>query len=239
VVLLGEIGLSIIPLWFAPRFDLTTINLGCGAPAGISMPLLVLGPLIALAVGGLTHLLIPRMGDHPAALAVVGMAAYFTAIVHAPLTGIVLIVEITNNYGQMLPLLAVCFSAHLIAEAMSDRPNYEALLDRDIRCSGITPEWQGTLVLDFMVQPDSPFDGKFIKGLGLPPGRILVTRRQGFREFVPTASTQLEAGDRIAAVVSPQARAGIPLLWDGGERVHASHRHETSPPAASSPSQCP
>jgi Voltage gated chloride channel/TrkA-C domain len=237
VVLVGGIGLSIIPLWFVLRFGLTMISYDCGAPGGIFTPLLVLGALIGLAVGDLTHLLMPRVGDHPAAFAVVGMAAYFPAIVRAPLTGIVLIVEMTNNYEQMLALLVACFSAHLIAEAMGDRPIYEALLDRDIRRSGNSPELQGMLVLDLIVQPGSPFDGKRVKELELPPGCILVTRRQGLRESAPTAGTRLEAGDRITAVVSSQASAGIPLLWDGCESVHASHRSGTSPPAADSPSQ--
>jgi chloride channel protein, CIC family len=236
-VLAGGVGLSIIPFWFVLRFGLTMISYGCGAPGGIFTPLLVLGALIGLAVGDLTHRLIPGMGDHPAAFAVVGMAAYFAAIVRAPLTGIVLIVEMTNNYEQMLALLVACFSAHLVADAMGDRPIYEALLDRDIRRSGDAPELQGTLVLDLIVQPDSRFEGKLVKELGLPPGCILVMRRQGLRESVLTASTRLEAGDRITAVVAPQASAAIPLLWEGCESAHASRRSEKHPGAPNSPSQ--
>jgi CIC family chloride channel protein len=199
--------------------------------------LLVLGALIGLAVGDLTNLLMPATVNHPEAFAVVGMAAYFAAIVRAPLTGIVLIVEMTNNYQQMLPLLVACFSAHLVADAMGDRPIYEALLDRDLRRSDSAHELQGTLVLELIVQPDSPFAGKRVKELGLPPGCILVTRRQGLREVVPTGNTRLEGGDRITAVVSPQASAAIPLLWDGCESVHTSHRSETSAGAPDSQSQ--
>ncbi|MGH8070776.1 MAG: H(+)/Cl(-) exchange transporter ClcA [Candidatus Entotheonellia bacterium] len=236
-VLEGGIGLSIILLWFVLRFGLTMISYRCGAPGGIFTPLLVLGALIGLAVGNLTHLLLPGMVDHPEAFAVVGMAAYFAAIVRAPLTGIVLIVEMTNNYQQMLPLLVACFSAHLVADAMGDRPIYEALLDRDLRRSGTAEELQGTLVLELIVQADSPFEGKRVKELGLPPGCILVTRRQGLREAVPTANTRLEAGDRITAVVSPQASAAIPLLWDGCESAKASRRSEKSPRSPDAASQ--
>jgi CIC family chloride channel protein len=137
----------------------------------------------------------------------------------------------------MLALLVACFSADLIAEAMGDLPIYEVLLDCDIRRSGITPESQGTLVLDLVVQPGSPFDGKRVKELGLPAGCILVMWRQGLRESVSTASTQLETGNWITAVVSLQASAAIRLLWEGCERVHTSHRSQASPGAADSPSQ--
>ena len=57
------------------------------------------------------------------------MAAYFTAIVRAPLTGIVLIVEMTGNYAQMLPLLVACFCAYIVAEGMREMPIYENLLE--------------------------------------------------------------------------------------------------------------
>jgi CIC family chloride channel protein len=235
--LIGRMELSIIPLWFMVRFGLTIVSYGCGAPGGIFTPLLVLGAFIGLAVGDLTNLLMPATVDHPEAFAVVGMAAYFAAIVRAPLTGIVLIVEMTNNYQQMLPLLVACFSAHLVADVMGDRPIYEALLDRDLRRSGTVDELQGTLILELIVQPDSRFEGKRVKELGLPPGCILVTRRQGLRESVPTANTRLEGGDRITAIVSPQASAAIPLLWEGCESVHASRRSAQPPSASHSPSE--
>ncbi len=54
------------------------------------------------------------------------MAAYFAAIVRAPLTGIMLIIEMTGNYSQMLPLLVACFCAYAVAEFLKDLPIYEA-----------------------------------------------------------------------------------------------------------------
>lgn len=90
-LLAGRIALLHIPLWFLLRFGMTMVSYGCGAPGGIFAPLLVLGALLGLAVGELAHLVFPGTITHPAAFAVVGMAAYFAAIVRAPLTGIVLI----------------------------------------------------------------------------------------------------------------------------------------------------
>jgi chloride channel protein, CIC family len=108
VVLKGHMPLASIPWWFLLRFGLTMLSYGCGAPGGIFAPLLVSGALLGLGVGQLAHL--PGAGVHPETL-VVGMAAYFAAIVRAPLTGIVLIAEMTNSYAQRLPLLVACFAA--------------------------------------------------------------------------------------------------------------------------------
>lgn len=223
-VLEARLALAALPFWFLLRFALTMISYGCGAPGGIFTPLLVLGAVLGLAVGDVANLILPTTIDHPAAFAVVGMAAYFSAIVRAPLTGIVLIVEMTNNYQQMLALLVACFSAHLVAEALGDRPIYEALLERDLRRGGPTPELRETLVLDLIVQAGSPFEGKQVKELGLPAGCILVTRRQGLRETVPTATTRLEAGDRITAVVAPHASTAVPVLWEGCEAAPRNKR---------------
>ena len=60
-------------------------------PGGIFAPLLVLGSLLGLAIGQIAHNVSPEVVPIPAVFAVVGMAAYFTAIVRAPLTGIMLI----------------------------------------------------------------------------------------------------------------------------------------------------
>jgi CIC family chloride channel protein len=223
-VLTGQVALSLIPLWFVLRFGLTMVSYGCGAPGGIFAPLLVLGALIGLGVGEITHLVLPDAVNHPETFAVVGMAAYFAAIVRAPLTGIVLIVEMTNNYAQMLPLLVACFSAYAVADALGDLPIYEALLERDVRRDGTAPELHGTLVLELTVQTYSAFEGKRVQELGLPPGCVLVTMRRGIHESVPTANTRLEAGDRITAVVAPQAATAVALLREGCEAPHSTRQ---------------
>jgi CIC family chloride channel protein len=58
------------------------------------------------------------------------MGALLTSIVRAPLTGIVLMIELTGEYNYMLPLLASCFVAYGVAEALRDVPIYEALRER-------------------------------------------------------------------------------------------------------------
>ena len=126
----GDLLLAVIPLFFAARFLLTTFSYGTGAPGGIFAPLLALGALLGLAVGQAAHALWPAAAPIPAVFAVVGMAAYFTAIVRAPLTGVMLITEMTGNYSQMLSLLVSCFCAYAVAEVLKELPIYETLSDR-------------------------------------------------------------------------------------------------------------
>ena len=123
----GEIAFRWLPLLLAARFLLTMTSYGTGAAGGIFAPLLVLGALGGLGFGGAVHAVLPAWAAHPEVFAVIGMGGLLTAIVRAPLTGIVLMIELTGKYDFMLPLLACCLVAYGVAEALGDTPIYEAL----------------------------------------------------------------------------------------------------------------
>jgi CIC family chloride channel protein len=220
-VLQGQVALAFIPFWFLLRFGLTLLSYGCGAPGGIFAPLLVLGALIGLAVGDAAHWWLPGTIDHPGAFAGVGMAAYFTAIVRAPLTGIVLIVEMTNNYAQILPLFMACFTAYAVAEFLGDEPIYEALLERDLKQNGSTQEERAPLVVEFIVQEGSHFDGKQVHELGLPAGCVLITVHRDQYELVPTPNTLVEVGNRLTVIIAPEAPEALEVLRKGCETPRA------------------
>jgi CIC family chloride channel protein len=144
------------------------------------------------------------------------MAAYFTAIVRAPLTGIVLIVEMTSSYALSLPLLLGCFCAYGAAEATGNLPIYETLLERDLASQqGHPASRKEAIVLDLEIEPDSAFDGRKVRDLGLPAGVLLVSFREGHEEFVPDAETSLGAHMHVTAVVSPLAVDGLDALREG------------------------
>jgi CIC family chloride channel protein len=216
-LLSGRAALELIPLLFLVRFFMTMASYGTGAPGGIFAPLLVLGSQIGLAIGEAGAKIAPGWIGSPQAFAAVGMGAYFTAIVRAPLTGIVLIIEMTGAYSVILPLLVACLAAYALADALGDRPVYEALLERDLLRSGGAPELDETLLLELPIGAGAPFDGREVRQLGLPPGCVLVTVRRGLEEEVPTAYTRLQAGDRITAVIGPKAGHAAALLREGSE----------------------
>lgn len=215
--LAGNGVFSVIILVFIARFILSMVSYGTGAPGGIFAPLLVLGSLIGLAVGEVGHHLFPGVVHIPAIYAVVGMAAYFTAIVRAPLTGIVLIIEMTGSYAQMLPLLVASFCSYAVAEMTGEMPIYDHLLERSLLKEGALPEPTEPLVIEIEIEAGSAFAGKEVKDLGLPAGCILISCRQGANEWIPTAMSRLEAHVRVTAVISPQAKGALHALRKGCE----------------------
>jgi chloride channel protein, CIC family len=125
--LLGQgdfIGLGLI---FLVRFGLGAISYAAGAPGGLFAPLLTLGAQSGLMFGILCKALFPGAGIEPEAFALVGMAAFFTGVVRAPLTGIVLVTEMTANTTLLLPMLGACFTAMLVPTLARNEPIYDSL----------------------------------------------------------------------------------------------------------------
>jgi CIC family chloride channel protein len=215
----GRLGLEALLVYLVLRFALTMGSYGTGAAGGIFAPLLVLGAQAGLVVGLVGQKAFPAAAGFGPSFAVVGMAALFTAIVRAPLTGIVLILEMTSSYPLMLPLLAACFTAYALADVLRDRPIYEALLERDLLRGQPAPEAGGgrATMVEILVEEGAPFDGRRVADLGLPQGCLLITVRRGELDEVPSRDTILRAGDRLTAVVSPQAAGSIHALRNGAD----------------------
>lgn len=203
--------LSFLALLFVVKFGLTIFSYASGVPGGIFAPLLVLGAVLGLMTGQVGSLGFPVLAQTPAAFAVVGMAAAFAAIVRAPLTGIVLILEMTNNYQQLFPLLVACMIAFLVAERLHNKPIYEALLEYDLQRSGyVHRDAHDPVLMSLAVETNSALDGALVGELDLPPDCVLALLVRNGREHVPNPDTVLQAGDRVDLLVggdSPQTCA--------------------------------
>jgi CIC family chloride channel protein len=114
-------------LIFLIRFSLGAASYAAHTPGGLFAPLLVIGSQSGLLFGSLCAHFFPTAGMNPTACAVVGMAAFFTAVVRAPVTGIILATELTGSFTLLLPMLAACFAAMVVPELLKEPPIYESL----------------------------------------------------------------------------------------------------------------
>jgi CIC family chloride channel protein len=119
--------LALIPLIFMLRLALGALSYAAGTPGGLFAPMLVLGAQLGLFFGLLCRLALPELDLAPQSFALVGMAAFFTGVVRAPLTGIVLVIEMTATVTLLLPMLAACFAAMLVPLWLGDPPIYDSL----------------------------------------------------------------------------------------------------------------
>ena len=131
--LAGAETLSMLPLLFLLRFGLGTLSYAAATPGGLFAPMLVLGAQLGLFFGLICRLAFPALDIQPEGYAVVGMAAFFTGVVRAPLTGMVLVTEMTANVTMLLPMLGACFVAMLVPTLLRDVPIYDALREHTTR----------------------------------------------------------------------------------------------------------
>jgi CIC family chloride channel protein len=142
-VLSGTAALALVPSVFLLRFVLGTVSYAARTPGGLFAPMLVLGAQLGLVFGVACRLAFPDLHIQPVGFAVVGMAAFFTGVVRSPLTGIVLVVEMTGSVHMLLPMLGACFAAMLVPTLLHDSPIYETLRANLLRENHIDPKFAG------------------------------------------------------------------------------------------------
>jgi CIC family chloride channel protein len=126
----GMFALRVLPLVLVTRFFLGPISYAARTPGGLFAPMLVVGAQLGLLFGVGCHQVLPGLVMPNEAFAVVGMAAFFTAVVRAPITGITLIIEMTGSIPMLLPMLFACFAAMLAPTLLGNRPIYESLREK-------------------------------------------------------------------------------------------------------------
>lgn len=115
------------------KFIFSMVSFGSGAPGGIFFPLLVIGALTGAIYG---KILVSVFNFNPIYMnnfIILGMAGYFTAIVRAPITGCILITEMTGAFTHLLSLSIVCIIAYIVADLLKSKPVYESLLERVLK----------------------------------------------------------------------------------------------------------
>ncbi|MEZ5105802.1 MAG: H(+)/Cl(-) exchange transporter ClcA [Draconibacterium sp.] len=118
---------------FAGRMLLTVLSYGTGAPGGIFAPLIAIGVVIGMLFGSIMQHYFPEFVIHPGIFAVAGMAGIFASTVRAPLTGVILAVEMTSNFELILPLIFTTLTASLVTTQLGNQPIYTTLLKRTLK----------------------------------------------------------------------------------------------------------
>lgn len=201
--LVAQISAGGITLWslcllVAVKFLFSMISFGSGAPGGIFLPLLVMGALI----GGIYFTAAQSWLNIPDTLLanfiILGMAGYFSAIVRAPITGIVLISEMTGSFSHLLTLSIVSLFAYLIPDMIQCRPIYDQLLERLLERQGKRKKAGGEKVLlESIISHGAAADRKRVAEITWPETCLVVSLMRGGEEFIPKGDTVLNAGDRV------------------------------------------
>ena len=116
----GIEGASLPWYFFFGKFVATLASTVSGIPGGLFAP--------SLAVGaGMGSILGVLFGSSASVAALLGMSAYFAGVVQAPMTAFVIILEMTGNHDNVVPVMAASMIGYGTARLIAPEPLYHAL----------------------------------------------------------------------------------------------------------------
>lgn len=193
------------------KFLFTIISYGSSAPGGIFLPLLVIGAMI----GAIYGLIINKLFNFPAIyvnnIIIISMAAYFCAIVKAPMTGMILLTEMTGSFSHLLSIAVASIIAYVITDILKSEPIYESLLDKFLNSgkSKFIPGNKNKILMEVPVVLGSPLTGKLVKDVKWPSNCLIVSLKRGDKEIIPRGNSEICAGDYLIVLVNETDSAGI------------------------------
>jgi chloride channel protein, CIC family len=114
--LAGQLALGALLLALLCKLIATSATLGSGSPGGSFFPAVFLGAMLGGAFGGIAHAALPGIVSGAEAYAAVGMGAVVAGATLAPLTGVLMMFELTGSYQIVLPLLVACGTAAAVVQ---------------------------------------------------------------------------------------------------------------------------
>jgi CIC family chloride channel protein len=213
--LAGKLGLYTVLALAALKLVATVASYSSGGAGGIFAPSLFLGGMLGGAIGYIDIAVFGHPASQVASFALVGMGAVFAGVVRAPITSVLIIVEMTNGYSLILPLMIANMSAYALARHLRPLPIYEALLAQD-----------GVHLTSHAGEPDAidavavaqldALDRDFVSFLPATPAAALVSESAsaGRQELFPV----IGADDRLVGMIALDDLtlvAGEPALHSG------------------------
>jgi len=201
----GNFSLTLLVIIIAMKFLFTMVSYGSGAPGGIFLPLLAIGALIGNVYGIVLIDFVHFNSMYINNFIILAMAGYFTAVVKSPITGTILIAEMTGSFKHLLPLAIVSIVAYMVADLLSSKPIYESLLQKFLHNAGDTisiGNRKNKSILEFAVCMGSVLDNKQIKDVKWPSHCLLVSVKRGEHEIIPKGDTVIYPGDYLIVLTN-------------------------------------
>jgi CIC family chloride channel protein len=190
-----ELTLTLAVVLVFAKIAATSFTLGSGNSGGIFAPSLFMGAMLGAALGTVAHTFMPDVTASAGAYALVGMAALVAGTTHAPITAMLIIFEMTNDYSIILPLMLCSAVSTLVSSHISRESIYTLKLVRrgiNIR-RGVDVNVMGSITVDSVMRKDVQ-----TVGAHLPVSEFL----EVLRNASGTSFPMVDASGKLLGVVS-------------------------------------
>ncbi|MCC8072661.1 MAG: chloride channel protein, partial [Clostridiales bacterium] len=205
IILVDHPTVKYMLLLLTAKFLFGVISFACGAPGGTLYPLCILGTYIGAIFGAVSIDLLGLGSEFYDEFVVIGMAGFFASIVRAPITGIVLVYELTGNMNNILPLATVSLISYATANLIGVNPIYEALLERIVKSKHDEPQFSKVnekILKNYIVPVGSPLNEKHITDIDWGRHCLVVSVEREGASITPKGDTVIKEGDELVILVS-------------------------------------
>lgn len=141
--LYGKMALWVMVVIALAKILATSFTISSGGSGGVFAPSLVIGAMLGGAFGASAEILFPALTQNPQAYVLIGMAGFFSGVANAPIATLIMVSELTGNYGLLAPLMLVCVVSMLV---MRDNSIYE----KQVKGRADSPAHFGDFVIDVL-----------------------------------------------------------------------------------------
>ncbi len=152
---MGKLSWFLLLALVLVKIAATSLTIGSGGSGGIFAPSLFIGAMMGGIYGLVVHNLFPSVTASSGAYSLVGMGAIVAGTTHAPITAILILFELTDDYRIILPLMLACIISTVTASQLKRESIYTMKLVRrgiDVRAGREVSILKSMLVKDFMLR---------------------------------------------------------------------------------------
>ena len=192
-------SLGVLVLLLVLKYLFSMFSFSSGAPGGIFLPILVLGAYIGAVFGtvvvpafGLEHDLIYKF-------IVISMAGFYAATVRSPITGVVLLAEMSGSTESLVAMIIVSLIAYVIPTLLGNEPIYELLYDRLLLTKNreFVKKPSKHVLSEYVVPLDCNYINFKIKDIPFPKNAIVVSVIRNGKYVIPTEDFRIMYSDQV------------------------------------------
>lgn len=192
-------SLSVLVLLLVLKYLFSMFSFSSGAPGGIFLPILVLGAYIGAIFGSIV---VPGFGfehDLIYKFIIISMAGFFAATVRSPITGVVLLAEMSGSTESLVAMIIVSLIAYVVPTLLGNEPIYESLYDRLLlkKNKEYVKKPSEHVLSEYVVPLDCNYINFKIKDIPFPKNAIVVSVIRNGKYIIPTEDFHIQYSDQI------------------------------------------
>lgn len=207
-------SLSFLVLLLIGKYVFTLISYGCGVPGGFFLPLLVVGALLGSVEAHVLVSLELINEVYTPNIIIIGMVSLFAASVRSPITGTLLILEMTGDFGHLMALALGSAVAYITAELLKGEPIYDALLKKSLSAKPDRACEEERNIVEVPIGSGSLLEGKKIRDVPRMKQTLIIDLKRHGESVIPDPDIRLQADDFLYILTAGKNAAALKQLGE-------------------------